>query len=255
MRLNPFMAARSAGKLQIGTYINTERNPAILNILQSAGLDYARIDMEHSSYSIESIADMALLSRALGFPIFIRPPANSREWITRLLDLGVWGLVCPGVNTPEIARSIVQAARYAPVGERGISVTGPHNDYSPETPRELMDEQVHITVMLESELAFSHLDDIVSMDGIDTITLGPNDLAHDLGILADPARDRVIDAYRQRLLDAAKRHGKDVSLVCRDPEMARHWIDQGVKIIVASQVKVVLAQAYSKIVSEVRRPE
>src|SRR3977135_4662084 len=104
-------AALAADKVQIGTWINMAPNPAILTLLKSAGLDYARVDMEHSSPSIETVADMAVLARALNFPLVVRPPAGNREWITRLLDNGVWGLHVPQVDNPEIQRQIVAGTR------------------------------------------------------------------------------------------------------------------------------------------------
>src|SRR5438105_11768985 len=94
MEANPLRAAVARSELQIGTWINRIRNPAILTLLQAAGLDFARIDMEHSSPSIETMANMALLARALNFPIVVRPPKANREWITRLLALGAWNLHC-----------------------------------------------------------------------------------------------------------------------------------------------------------------
>ncbi len=72
-------AALAAGQVQIGTWINLARNPAILTLLKSAGLEYARVDMEHSSPSIETVADMAVLARALDFPLVVRPPAGGAE--------------------------------------------------------------------------------------------------------------------------------------------------------------------------------
>src|SRR5690349_14870622 len=69
MQPNPLRAALERGQLQIGTWVNMIRTPAILPLLKAAGLDFARIDMEHSAASIETIADMALLARALNFPI------------------------------------------------------------------------------------------------------------------------------------------------------------------------------------------
>ena len=74
MHINPMKAAVERGELQIGTWVNLVRNPAILTLLKNAGLDFARIDMEHSALSIESLADMAILARALEFPIAVRPP-------------------------------------------------------------------------------------------------------------------------------------------------------------------------------------
>src|ERR1051325_7578242 len=134
IRTNPIHAALAAGQVQIGTWINLARNPAILTLLKSAGLDYARVDMEHSSPSIETVADMAVLSRALDFPLVVRPPEGNREWITRLLDIGVWGLHVPQVDTPEIAYQIAQAARYAPSGARGMAGLSSGTDFDGSTP-------------------------------------------------------------------------------------------------------------------------
>jgi len=71
-----------------------------LTLLKAAGLDFARVDMEHSPFSMETVADMATLARALDFPLVVRPPEGNREWITRLLDAGVWNLHVPQVDTP-----------------------------------------------------------------------------------------------------------------------------------------------------------
>src|ERR1700687_5581033 len=131
-RSNPMRAALAAGQVQIGTWINLARNPAILTLLKSAGLDTARVDREHSSPSIETVADMAVLARALNFPLVVRPPAGNREWITRLLDVGVWGLHVPQVATPEIADDVALAARYAPVGRRGMAGLSPGTDFDGE---------------------------------------------------------------------------------------------------------------------------
>src|SRR4029450_4326817 len=56
------------GGVQIGTWITMIRTPGVLTLLQAAGLDFARIDMEHGAFSMETVADMAALARALDFP-------------------------------------------------------------------------------------------------------------------------------------------------------------------------------------------
>ena len=153
MHINPMKAAVQRGELQIGTWINLVRNPAILTLLKNAGLDFARIDMEHSALSIESLADMAMLARALEFPIAVRPPHANREWITRLLDCGGWNLHCPQVENLAHAREIADAAHYAPRGNRGMSGTSPATEYEfkPVLERnKLANDQVHVTVMFSS---------------------------------------------------------------------------------------------------------
>lgn len=242
---NPLKVALAEGRAQIGTWINLVRNPAILTLLQAAGLDYARVDMEHSSPSIETVADMAVLGRALGFPVIVRPPAGNREWITRLLDVGVMGLHIPQVDTPAIAREVVAAARYAPLGLRGMSGVGPHNDFASGSDFRALNEQVHITIMFESAEAFRHLDEIVATPGIDAVTLGPSDLAQELGVLGTPDQAGVIDEHRERLIAAAARHGKQVAMLCQTLDEAERWIAAGARIIAYSSDVAILRQGFA----------
>lgn len=248
MKQNTMKVGLKAGKVQIGTWINLVRNPAILPLLKSAGLDYARVDMEHSSPSIETISDMATVARALDFPITVRPPGGSREWITRLLDVGIMSLHVPQVDNPAIAAEVVRAARYAPDGLRGMSGVGPHTDFesSQDIKGQLkfLNDQVHITVMFESKEAFTHIDEIVSMPGIDAVTLGPSDLAQELGVLGTPSQAAVIDEHRERLLEAARKHKKDVAMLVQTLDEAERWIKAGVKIIAYSSDVAVLRSGF-----------
>ena len=125
MQSNPMRAALERGELQLGTWINLIRNPAVLPLLKAAGLDFARYDIEHSSPSMETVANMAVLARALDFALVVRPPKANREWITRLLDIGVWNLHCPQVETAEQAAEIVAAAVVKAVEPRLHEVEAP----------------------------------------------------------------------------------------------------------------------------------
>jgi len=258
LRHNPMPTALAAGQVQIGTWINLARNPAILTLLKSAGLDYARVDMEHSSPSIETVADMAVLARALDFPLIVRPPAGNREWITRLLDVGVWGLHVPQVDTPQIARQVVEAARYAPLGMRGMAGLSSGTDFDAELSAAArlahLNEQVHITVMLESAEAFRHLDEILATPGIDAVTLGPTDLAQELGVFGTPRQAAVLDEHRERLIAAARTHGQQVAMLVDTVEEAARWIQAGVRIIAYSSDVAVLRGAYASAIQRLRTP-
>jgi 2-keto-3-deoxy-L-rhamnonate aldolase RhmA len=256
MKANPLRAALGAGRVQIGTWINLVRTPAVLTLLQASGLDYARLDMEHSSPSMETVADMAVLSRALDFPLVVRPPEGSREWITRLLDAGVWGLHIPQVDDPETAREVVRAVRYAPAGVRGQAGIGAHNDFRPSgdvlADQAHLNAQVHLTVMLESAAAFGHLDAIVATPGVDAVTLGPSDLAQELGVLGTPDQARVVDEHRERLIAAARRHGKDVAMLVQTVEEGQRWIAAGAKIIAYASDVAVLRSGFGAAVARLR---
>ena len=102
---------------------------------------------------METLSNMALLARAMDFTLTVRPPQGNREWITRILDAGVWSLHVPQVDTPEIAQEVVNASLYAPDGLRGMAGIGNHTDYETgpvgETQR-FLNAQIHLAIMFES---------------------------------------------------------------------------------------------------------
>jgi 2-keto-3-deoxy-L-rhamnonate aldolase RhmA len=256
MNANGYRARAERGEVQIGTWITMIRTPAVLTLLQAAGLDFARVDMEHSPFSMETVADMATLARALDFPLVVRPPEGNREWVTRLLDAGVWNLHVPQVDTPEQAAAVAACTRYAPLGERGMYGFGPHTQYRTLPPGEHMaaaNARVHVTAMLETKGAFQRLDEIASVPGIDALTLGPTDLAQDLGVLGTPAQRQVLDEHRRQLAEAARKHGKAVAMLTDSLEGVRQMIALGATIINYSSDAAVLRSSYAAVADAVRQ--
>lgn len=256
MNDNAYRARAERGEVQIGTWVTMIRTPAVLTLLQAAGLDFARIDMEHSPFSMETVADMAALARALDFPVVVRPPAGNREWITRLLDAGIWNLHIPQIDTPEEAAAVAACSRYAPEGERGMYGFGPATGYRVVPPAELLpaaNARVHVTIMLETKRAFDRLDEIASVPGIDAMTIGPTDLAQDLGVLGTPAQRETLDGYRRRLVEAARKHGKAVAMITDSAEGVRQMIALGATIINYSSDAAVLRAGYASVMEEIRR--
>jgi 2-keto-3-deoxy-L-rhamnonate aldolase RhmA len=243
--------------VQIGTWITMIRTPGVLTLLKAAGLDFARVDMEHSAFNMETVADMATLARALDFPLVVRPPAGNREWVTRLLDAGVWNLHVPQVDTPEQAAAVAACCRYAPLGERGMYGFGPHTEYRTAPPAEhtaAANARVHVTAMLETKRAFERLDEIASVPGIDALTIGPTDLAQDLGVLGTPEQRPVLDEHRRRLVAAARKHGRAVAMITDSVEGVREMIALGATIINYASDAAVLRSSYAAVLAELRRP-
>lgn len=256
MNDNAYRARAERGEVQIGTWVTMIRTPAVLTLLQATGLDFVRVDMEHSPFSMETVADMATLARALDFPMVVRPPEGNREWITRLLDAGVWNLHIPQVDTPEQAAAVAACSRYAPLGERGMYGFGPHTQYHALPPAEhttAANARVHVTAMLESQAAFERLDAIAAVPGIDALTIGPTDLAQDLGVLGTPKQRDVLNEYRHRLVEACRKHGKAVSMAVDSIDSVREMIALGATIVNFSSETAVLRAAYTAAVTEIRR--
>jgi 2-keto-3-deoxy-L-rhamnonate aldolase RhmA len=214
------------------------------------------VDMEHTGADMQEIAHLALLSRALNFPIAVRPPKANREWITRLLDAGVWNLHCPQVENAAHAAEIVAASRYAPQGLRGNAGHSPGTDFdltgTATERRAFANQQVFVTVMFETGAAFADLDAIAAMDGIDALTIGPADLSQDLGVFGTPDQARVMDEKRDLVLAAAKKHGKVCAMLCSSYAQAQQWKAAGALLLAYSSDSEVLHLGYSEAMKRIK---
>jgi len=167
----------------------------------------------------------------------------------------VWNLHVPQVETPEQAAQVAACVRYAPLGERGMYGFGPHTMYETVPPAEHMasaNARVHVTAMLETKRSFDYLDEIASVPGIDALTIGPTDLAQNLGVLGTPAQKPTLLEYRQRLAAAARKHGKAVAMLTDSLEGVREMIALGATIINYASDAAVLRGGYAAMITAVR---
>jgi 2-keto-3-deoxy-L-rhamnonate aldolase RhmA len=107
-------------------------------------------------------------------------------------------------------------------------------------------------VMFETARAFDDLDAIAAMDGIDALTLGPSDLAQNLGVFGTPDQARVLDEKREQILAAARRHGKTCAMLLSSLEHARQWKEAGALLLVYSSEVDVLRSGFSRAMAEIR---
>ena len=103
--------------------------------------------------------------------------------------------------------------------------------------------RVHVTIMLETKRAFTRLDEIAVVPGIDALTIGPTDLAQDLGVLGTPAQRQALDDHRRRLVDAARKHGKAVAMLTDTVEGVHQMIGLGATIITTRRMPPCSARA------------
>src|SRR3954453_21941748 len=116
MRENPVKRKLAAGGISIGTMMFEFNSTGIGRIASLAGAEFAIFDMEHSGWSIETIRTLIATSRAAEMIPMVRVPATQYHLLSRPLDVGAMGLMVPMVETGEQAKSIVQSAKYPPVG-------------------------------------------------------------------------------------------------------------------------------------------
>src|SRR5450755_3594021 len=192
MRTNQVKEKLKRGTPALGAWLSLPSVPAA-RIMARLGFDWLVVDMEHSGQNPVLMADMvATIADASNMSPeqdacapMVRVPTNSVEWFKWALDAGAWGVVVPMVNTREEAQRAVEYAKYPPRGTRSIGgAFGPYGfgitDW-PEYARAANDETL-VIVQIESVPALQHLDDILSVAGIDIAFVGPNDLHAQLGL-------------------------------------------------------------------------
>ena len=173
-----FQAALLRGEPQIGLWLGLA-DPYAAELCAGAGFDWLLIDAEHAPNDVRSV--LAQLQALDAYPVrpVVRPPVGETHLIKQYLDLGVQTLVIPMVETAEQARALVQATRYPPQGVRGVGSALARASRWNGVPNYLhaANGEICLIVQLESKSALEHLDDILGVEGVDGVFIGPADLS------------------------------------------------------------------------------
>ncbi|MFT8775818.1 MAG: aldolase/citrate lyase family protein [Gluconacetobacter liquefaciens] len=217
-------------KPAFGTWITLCPHPRVVGILASSGFDFVIIEMEHTDFSLETVGTLAMLARASGLTPIVRPPGTLKPHdLTRALDAGAQGLLLPSIETAGQLRTIIEATKYYPLGNRPMNLKGPHTDYwagSPTEIIEILNAQTLSVAMIESRKAIDNLPEILKVEGLSGIMIGPDDLSQDLGIPGDLQNPKLLAAYEE-VFDLCRAHGVPFGLSAQNPDMAGRWLDAG----------------------------
>ncbi|MBI2872597.1 MAG: hypothetical protein HYY00_05330 [Chloroflexi bacterium] len=232
LRTNKTKAKLLAGEPVYGAGINFEA-PALVELLGVLGMNFVMIDCEHGPMGEETVEQMVRAAEAFDITPMARVPNGESDTILRFLDRGVQGFMAPHVSTKEEAEAIVQAARYYPDGERGYTGGSRAADYGVGVTRERWVAHANANVlvmgMVEDIRAVENLPQILSVKGLDTIMIGPNDLAQTMGF---PPQEKV-DATIEKVVRESRAAGKSVGLGAVPPwnvERIRHFRQVGVQL-------------------------
>jgi 4-hydroxy-2-oxoheptanedioate aldolase len=149
--------------------------------LSHCGYDAVTVDLQHGMFGLDTAIRLVQAISAGPADPFVRCPSQDPAVIGSLLDAGAYGLICPSVDTPEQAASLVAACRYPPVGRRSY---GPARSALDAGPRylEQADSTVMVWAMIESLEGLRAVREIAAVPGLDGLFVGPNDLALALGV-------------------------------------------------------------------------
>jgi 4-hydroxy-2-oxoheptanedioate aldolase len=247
MRENALKRRLAAGETVLGAWLSLP-DALASEAMARLGWDWLLVDMEHGPAALHEAAAMLTAVRTTDVTTFVRPAWNESSQIQRVLDLGCMGVVVPVVDTADDARQVVRDARFSPLGERsrgGVRI-GFAFDTDPATYFERANDEVLVLVQIETETAVSNLDEILAVEGIDGVFVGPNDLAGSVGKRWPDVwgRDDAYMALIRRIADAANGAHKITGILARDPAMAKQAGEMGYRFIgISSDVNYMTAAA------------
>ncbi len=220
-------------KLTVGSWIQTG-SPVSAEILSRAGFDFIGIDMEHSDIHVNEFASIARGMDAFGTLAFARVRENDTLAIRQVLDMGAQGIIVPMVDNAEDAKRAVQAAKYPPIGVRGFGYARANNwgvDFDEYAKK--ANDDIPVVVMIESKAAVDNIDEILDVDGVDGVFIGPYDMSGSYGLVGQPNHPVVIDACN-RVAEACARHHKSAGrhIVIVTEEDVKRALEQGFTFLV-----------------------
>jgi 2-keto-3-deoxy-L-rhamnonate aldolase RhmA len=206
--------------------------PGIGPMLAAAGMEFVIFDMEHGRCDIALMAEMMASCRGSDIVPMARVPDLSSAPLSRLLDIGARGVMVPRVETREQAEQIVAQLKYHPVGRRGVALGIAHDAYQAGGPEFFAqaNEANAVILLLETVKAFEHLDEIISVAGVDIAWMGHYDLTVSMGIPGRFEHPRFLEAM-DALVASCRRHGVAPGFLPASPEAAIHWIEKGFRVL------------------------
>lgn len=223
---NAFKHAIAKGELQIGLWCSL-CSAITAEIVSHSGFDWLLLDTEHSPNEVPDVLSQLQAVQAGTASAIVRPAWNDIVLIKRLLDIGAQTLLIPFVQTPDEARRAVEATRYPPGGIRGITGSGRASRYGRvKDYLRNASQEICLLVQVETKSALDRIEDVASVDGIDGVFIGPNDLSASFGHIGNWAHPEV-QAALQDAVHRLKRIGKPAGILTPNEEEAKRFIEWG----------------------------
>ena len=221
------------GEVVSSITVRLVRGIEIARIAKTAGFDSLYIDLEHSSFSLETTGQICMAALAAGVTPLVRVPGVAV--VSRVLDGGALGIIAPHVRSAAEARAYVTAAKFPPLGERSAAGPLPHLHYQSFPAAEAdaaLNDATLLMVQFESDAALAKADEIAAVDGVDMVMIGTNDLLADWGLPGQYEHARVHEAYATTIA-ACRRHGKHVGVggLASRPQLAAEFVRMGARYV------------------------
>jgi 2-keto-3-deoxy-L-rhamnonate aldolase RhmA len=234
---NPVKERLARGEVVASMTVRLVRSIEIARIAQTAGFDMLYIDLEHSPLTLDATGQICIAALEAGIMPAVRVPANTPEYIARVLDNGALGVIAPHVRSAEEARAVVKAAKLPPLGERSNTGAFPHLHYRSFPAEETcaaINDATMVIVQCESAAGLERADEILAVDGVDIMLVGINDMLGDWGLPGQYDHPRVRDCYA-RVIEACRKAGKHCGIggLASRPDLVAEFVRMGARYVSA----------------------
>ncbi len=222
--------AWAAGDAVIGAACKIS-SPLVAEAVSAVGFDYVYVDQQHGVIANTDLVAMFQAIAGAGAAPLTRVPANTEDAIGHALDGGAMGIIVPQVESPDEAARSVASCRYPPRGIRSHGALRPRAMQVPSDPGDL--DRAACILLIESERGMAALDEIASVEGVDAIMIGPQDLSLGLGLelRGDWQRAPKLTEAIERIRSACERHGIVAGIGTTGGAVARGWLERGFRMV------------------------
>lgn len=238
---NKFKLALEQNKKLIGLWLGLA-NSYTSELCAQIGFDWLLIDGEHAPNDVISIMGQLQSMQAYDSHIVVRAPSDDRVLLKQYLDIGVQSLLIPMVETADQAKQIVRSVQYPPTGVRGVGAALARASNFNLTPDYLTtaNDEICLLLQVESMAGIKALDEIINVEGVDGIFIGPADLAADMGFVGKPNEPKVQEVIIEAL-NKINQSNKASGILTSDPSLLKKYQQIGINFLaVGSDVGVLI---------------
>ncbi|NWL45100.1 4-hydroxy-2-oxoheptanedioate aldolase [Pseudomonas hunanensis] len=250
MPINHFKQRLRSGEPQIGLWLGLA-DAYCAELAANAGFDWLLIDGEHAPNDLRGM--LAQLQAVAPYPsqAVIRPVIGDTALIKQVLDIGAQTLLVPMVETAEQAQQLVKAMHYPPKGVRGVGSALARASRWNSIPGYLdhADEKMCLLVQIENKEGLANLDEIVAVEGVDGMFIGPADLSAAMGHRGNPGHPEVQAVIEDAIVRIA-RAGKAAGILSADEKLARRYIELGAAFVAVGVDTTVLMRGLQGLVGK-----
>jgi len=239
-RKNTLKAALAAGELQIGLWSSSCSN-ILVEVLAGSNPDWIVLDTEHSPNELPNLVSQMQAMNGSAAAAIVRPAWNDKVIIKRILDAGAQSIIIPYIQNVAEAEAAVAATRYPLAGIRGAAGSTRASNYGRnKNYLHNASDEIAVIVQVETGEALEDIEAIASVDGVDSVFIGPSDLSASLGHIGNAEHPDVQDAIKTAITKL-KAVGKAGGILAFNPDHARRYIDWGFQFIaVGSDIGMVV---------------